>query len=56
MMDATARYSISSVVSDASIKSAIHVMVAHWISQFCRPDSVQYDQAFDRAEFRKDLN
>ena len=52
IMDAITGYSVGAVVPDTSIKSAISVLDAHWISPFWAPNTIQYDIVFNNHEFK----
>ena len=51
VMDAASRYSVGAVVEDTSMRQAIVVLDAHWVTPFWTPDVVAYDSEFKNSIF-----
>lgn len=47
MMDASARYSAGTSVTDTAMGETIEAVDSHWISPFRATVSIQVDRAFD---------
>lgn len=55
IMDTASRYSVGAVVQDTSMREAILVFDAHWLTPFWTPLTVAYDRAFKNSIFAEYL-